>query len=304
VLRTNAERGTSGIERGAHAPCRSSFVAGSSGRGQSLIPLPLSGRVPHSSLSARRGFTLIELILGAAVMTMVLAALAALTLAVADGWRDAETPQGTRVSMSRGANRFLEMIRSARYLGWAGQKSDGSGSVVLVWERDEQNAGTMQLSEIVLLEFAVGPKTVTLYRVPATADNANLLCDVGDIDEEADVAAFKKSGNVVAQVVLHDVVELGLWALGADADKQRPSLEYSLRIESGQDRSWSYETVTLRAPSARPVKCAGGSSCTCTVSGGCTCASAKSCACDATMPCRSSSIAACRETGTSETEED
>jgi hypothetical protein len=152
----------------------------------------------------------------------------------------------------------------------------------------------MQMSEVVLLEFEPGPKTVTLYRVPAKADNASWLCDVGDIDAEADVAAFKKIPNITAQVVLHDVVELGLWArAAADDAKSRPSLEYALRVESGQDRSWGYETVTLRAPSPKPVKCAGDDSCTCTATGGCTCASDASCACSAAASCRSSASTGC-----------
>ena len=268
-------------------------------------------RVSRSSLithrsSLRSAFTLIELMIGAVVMTMTLAALAALTLAVSDSWRNAEQPQSSRVTVSRGANRFLEMIKSAKYLGWAGRKTDGSGSAVLLWEQDDDQVGSMQLSEVALLEFEAGPKTVTLYRVPATAPNAAMLCDVGDIDAEADVAAFKKAGNVTAQVVMHDVIALDVWAHdNADATmpspatttmKARPSLEYALRLGSGNDRGWSYETVTLRAPSRPPVKCGGDGSCDCTGSssgGGCTCASEKSCGCSASAPCRSATNSGC-----------
>jgi hypothetical protein len=231
--------------------------------------------------------------LGAVVMTLTMAAATALLSAVADSWAAAEAPQSTRVNMSRGSNRFLEMIKSAKYLGWAGRRGDGSGSAVLLWERDEESVGWMQLSEIALLEFEAGPKTLTLYRVPATASNANWLCDVGDIDEELDVPAFKKSANVVAQVVLHDVADLDPWIQKGDAAKGRPSIEYELRVESGRDRSWGYQTVTLRAPAQRPVKCQGDSSCTCTKSGGCVCVSGKSCACSATAPCRLSTVTGC-----------
>ena len=253
--------------------------------------------------------------IGAVVMMMTLAALAALTLAVSDSWRNAEQPQSTRVTVSRGANRFLEMIKSAKYLGWAGRKIDGSGSAVLLWEQDDDQVGWMQLSEVALLEFEAGPKTVTLYRVPVTASNAAMLCDVGDIDEEADVAAFKKAGNVTAQVVMHDVIALDVWAHdNADPTmpspttttmKARPSLEYALRLASGNDRGWSYETVTLRAPSRPPVKCGSDGSCDCTGSssgGGCTCASEKSCGCSASAPCRSASNSGCCLTNSATTE--
>ena len=238
--------------------------------------------------------------LGAVVMTLTLGAAAALLTAVADSWGAAEAPQSTRVSMSRGSNRFMEMIKSAKYPGWAGRRSDGSGSAVLLWERDEESAGTMQLSEIALLEFEAGPKTVTLYRVPRTASNANWLCDVGDIDEETDVPAFKKSANVVAQVVLHDVTGLDPWVVIGDERKGRPSIEYELRVESGRDRSRGYQTVTLRAPARPPVKCQGGSSCACTKSGGCACVSEKSCACGTGSPCRSSSATGCCAVSTTE----
>jgi Tfp pilus assembly protein PilV len=270
-----------------------------------------SSRITHHS-SFSPGFTLVELMIAAVVMTMTLAALTALTIAVSDGWRSAEQPQSTSLAVSRGANRFLEMIKSARYLGWAGARSDGNGSAVMLWEQDDADVGRMQLGEIALLEFEPGPKTVTLYRVPATAPNAGMLCDVGDIDDEADVAAFKKAGNVTAQVVLHDVVALDVWAhdnvepttttTPVTTIKARPRLEYALRVVRGNERGWSYETVTLRAPARAPVKCAGGSSCGCTSSGGCACASARSCACGAGAPCRSASNTACCTTTTTTAE--
>lgn len=282
----NDQRRTTNGQHPPRALCRSSFII-------------------HRSSFPRcsSGFTLLELLIGSVVMAMTLAALAGLTLAVADAWRAAEQPQSTRVSVSRSSNRFLEMVRSAKYLGWAGPRSDGSGSAVLLWEQDDDQVGSMQMCEIALLEFEAGPRTIVLYRVPATAANAGVLCDIGDIDEEADVAAFKKAGNVVPQLVMHDVVALDVWSRGADpAAKARPSLEYALRVASGNDKGWTYETVTLRAPSRRPVKCAGEGSCACATSGGCTCASAKSCACSGSAPCRSTSSAACCTTSSESSE--
>src|SRR5688500_12465918 len=76
----------------------------------------------------RRGLTQIELMIGLVITVMTLGALGAFMASTAQAWRSADEVQNAQVVNLQTSHRIHETVKSAKYLGYAGQLADGSGS--------------------------------------------------------------------------------------------------------------------------------------------------------------------------------
>jgi hypothetical protein len=214
-----------------------------------------------TQLRCRRGFTLTELLLGIVISSMTLAALAALAMAVGQEWENSapkywQDPNATpiRVSPYQSTARIEDIIKHARHLGWAGVKSDGSGSAAFLWMSDDVGAGQIQLCEVVLLEYVAATGILTMYQVPTTASNAMTDLTYNSINTEGCVSEFKARTNVLpsARVVLRNVVRFVPSACNLSNSLMRPSLEYVLEVRAGSRNRCEYRAVGLRSPSDQP----------------------------------------------------
>jgi Tfp pilus assembly protein FimT len=214
-----------------------------------------------TQLRCRLGFTLTELLLGIMISSMTLAALAALALAVGQEWENSEpkswqnhnaTP--IRVSSYQSTARIEDIIRHARYLGWAGVMSDGSGAAVFLWMNDNVQSGEVNLCEVVLLDYVTATGILTMYQVPTTASNATDNLTFSKINSENRVAEFKARTNVPesAKVVLRNVVRFVPSACNLSNSLMRPSLEYVIEVRAGSRNRCEYRAVGLRSPSDQP----------------------------------------------------
>jgi len=206
-------------------------------------------------------FTLPELMLGMAITAMTLGALSALALAVGQNWEEGQNrawrdpkAAGTRAASYQSTLRVQEMARHAKYITWAGTKSDNSGSGVFMWACDDVSPDSMQLCEVALLEFDSSAGTLTLYQVPSDASNAALPVVFEDINGEGDIAMYKLLANVVSssRVMLREVVRFVPVAHNPADAGTRPSLEYVLEIRRGSKNRCEYQSVALRAASMQP----------------------------------------------------
>ncbi len=215
--------------------------------------------------SVRSGFTLVELMFGVIFTCMVLGALTALLLAVTANWRDSQDRVFLPVANSTvprysALQRFDyvdSLVRNAKCLGWAGKKSSSADSAAVIWASDAVLPGTMQVSEVRVLEFNSAAKTLSMWYVPAGMSNSNsnstLTLKFDDTNGQADVAAFKLVSNVQAQVLLRNVAVFSPKVVLNSADPQaRPCLEYILQTQDGSQTARRYQTACLRAPGVQP----------------------------------------------------
>jgi hypothetical protein len=195
------------------------------------------------------------------ISSMTLGALAALAMAVGQEWENSEpkywqNPNATpiRVSSYQSTARIENIIKHARYLGWAGVKSDGSGAAVFLWMNDDAQSGEVNLCEAVLLDYVAATGILTMYQVPTTASNATDILTFSKINSESRVAEFKARSNVPesAKVVVRNVVRFVPSACNLSNSLMRPSLEYVLEVRAGSHNRCEYRTVALRSPSDQP----------------------------------------------------
>jgi len=209
----------------------------------------------------RRAFTFPELMLGMVISMMTLGALAALATAVGQNWDQSssavwtnpdKTPTRTVVWPITG--RLQLLVKRARYFGWVGSKSDGTGAAVFLWMNDDNGDGKMQLGEIALVDYDSAARAITKYQVPSNASNAGNDQLYSSISAETKVAEFKKLANVLpsAQVMQRDVKRLVPVAHNLTDTATRASLEYVMEVDNGATTGCEYGTATLRAPGVQP----------------------------------------------------
>jgi hypothetical protein len=250
-------------------------------------------RVKDRTTKCRRGLTQIELLLGLVITVMTVGALGAFMASTAQAWRSAEQVQNAQTLNLQVSNRIQNTVRTSKYLGYGGATADGQG--LLFWRDDTNADGRMQLSEIGLLSYKASNQKLTLYTVRSTSPTAATLCSVTDIDDANDVANFKLLANLQSQELLKDVSGVTFQTRNPTDGRQRPSLKYQVRTEQNGRGYGETQTVTLRAPRAKPVMCDGVANCACYTTG-CPCGTADSCACAGDVPCRTNTTAHCKAT--------
>ena len=120
-----------------------------------------------TSIRARRGLTLAELILGTAMLGIVMMAAAGLMTAVAAGWKSGDTVARVANVGDRAGLRVEESLAAALYvLQVKAPASAGAASYVFYWKSDGVTGvadGKAQLGEMALIEFDPTTKAVRLY---------------------------------------------------------------------------------------------------------------------------------------------
>jgi prepilin-type N-terminal cleavage/methylation domain-containing protein len=217
------------------------------------------------------GFTLVELMIGLVVTALVMAALAGLTTAVAQGWKQSETTQSTTNVTTQVHLRVQRSLRAARLLGVCEIGSlDNTAcaqAACLFWKGDANADNQIQFSELALLEYhpEADPndrQTLRLYQVvwpagwtaaqKAAADTT--IADNNEIFDENEIDTFKNMTYVTYSVVARNVY-------GAEFHKHdgaqiiRPTLDYILVFPDGQTE---FGSVVARCPNILPKEQCGG----------------------------------------------
>ena len=221
--------------------------------------------------SSRCGFTVIELMLGMIVTSLVLGASAALLSAVAAGWTQSEAAgnSSNRVAMTH--LRLQRILRSAKQLGAyrAGSIEGTSSASVLIWKEDENLDGKIQFSEVALIEFDPADGKLRYYEVnypsswtdaqktaadtPAMADD-----EIYDRDSQPDPIEEFKSAAYVPTPDQAMVLAQGI--SGAEFHKYdststtRPRFEYLLNFAATDGTTETeYGAVTSRTATTLPA---------------------------------------------------
>jgi Tfp pilus assembly protein PilE len=210
-------------------------------------------RLTADHQATRRGFTLVELMMAAAMVVMIGAAVAALANAVSAGWQSSQASDALQMTARQSMLQIERLLRRARHVGLA-TSSDVSGMApqparLMFWQGDSD--WVMRLGEVVLLEHDLTARRLLMYQVPASSPAANQVCSTSDINQAEDAQAFKAIAGVTLQTLANgvDSVRFVLWPAGATAS--RPSVEIVVGFSvSGLQRT-EYRTVTLRAPTTQ-----------------------------------------------------
>lgn len=122
----------------------------------------------------RRGFTLLELLIGMVITAMVLTALATVTYAVSVNWKTAEAVEASYMAGAQVNARLGQHLRSAATLGAIRNgtlNGNGSSAALFFWKGDDTSTahpngdGNIQYAEIALLEHDIASEELRLYTV-------------------------------------------------------------------------------------------------------------------------------------------
>jgi len=230
-----------------------------------------------SRLSQRggSGFTLVELMMGLVITALVMGALATLSSAMSRAWSQSDTGQSASISSHQASIRLQNFLRQAKLVGLVRPGStDGSvspGASAMLWLRDDNGDGKVQLTEMGLIEHDLAQKRLKLYQVKVpsgmTADAYNAAYS-GSITSAAltDPAApetFKGLANVWAQPLAgadpttgnaHPVKVTGFRIeKTGGTGSQGLALQFTLVLTKDGNQDVSYGAAVLRGATTQPA---------------------------------------------------
>lgn len=210
-----------------------------------------------------RAFTLVELCFGLIVTSMVMAAVAAFLLAVAQGWRYSDQVETTSMHAWQATVRLVRAVQGARLIG-AVSPGDIFGATptpaaVIVWTRDTNGDGAIQEAECAMIEHDDVQRVLRLY--PAGQGDATTVVPWVTFTGQNILSKFKV-GRTWRPIAVG--VERACFAPhGTTGTALSPSLEYTMKIiakgtsagqEDVEDSSvLEYGTCVVRAPGKQPA---------------------------------------------------
>ena len=226
---------------------------------------------PHAS-----GITLVELVLGLAVTAMVGGAVAAVALAVGEGWQQANDASAEFLSTQRATAYLQDALRNAVAIGdYDPGDADAANPVapasVIFWREDRKRGGAsdqkMQVDELAVIEYRPLNRQILLYeaRYPdADAATANAAPLPPSFLDEPDAAAqFKAKPYVQARVIAGkaaagpnvqdgEIVGARFHVMGRNRPSQRPTFEFVLKVKQKNRTVYSYGATALRPATTQP----------------------------------------------------
>jgi hypothetical protein len=226
------------------------------------------------STSRIAAFTLVELMIGMVVTTLVVGALSAMMTAVGRGWVASDSVRSSSNFTTQSVTRIKQVIRSSKQIGTVRFGSlDGTAATpaaVMLWRGDFSPDGStidgkVQFSELGMIEHYVGATAATselrYYKVvfPSTwtsaqkqaADTPALADD--DIYKSNETDLFKAMTNVSYTVLATNVLGCTFTRIDS-ASVTRPELEFQLRTQKSDGSvDYEYGTIAVRSPTTLPA---------------------------------------------------
>jgi len=217
----------------------------------------------------RCAFTLVELIMGMIVITLVMAAMAAIMTTVAQAWTNGEIGHSTPMLANQVFARVRNNLASALYII---TPADGSSSSdVMYWRADDIVAdGLVEAGEIALIEEDPSTNSLYFYRsLPTTQMNAGQLTAASVPYNYAALSALTpatvKSWSFIQKTALGGPgsttgttdplnVTAAIFFVNNmnDSTTQLPIVEFVLTLTRDGLSQTIYNTATVRAPAKKP----------------------------------------------------
>lgn len=213
------------------------------------------------------GFTVVEMLIGMVITSLVLAALAGISLSVTQSWAESDGTQTLGLQSQQVYARVRHYLSSAKYIGLVNAGSlTGTASPpasIFFWASDNWlgiSDGAPEIGE--MMEIVHDPTTDTLWLyqpIPAASMNAAQLAAAGTVLTNAEInsqtwATNFESLSYVTQTALGtSVTGCTFDAQYLTSTTQRPVVEVSLVLNRApQTASTQYGSVLLRAPTTQP----------------------------------------------------
>src|ERR1700693_4576385 len=113
----------------------------------------------------KRGFLLVELLVGLVIVAIVMLALASVLFAVAQGWEDQDISQSTQLQANQIYARVQSYLSAAKCVELSSSGPAGGG--IIFWRADDDQDGQIEEGELAVI--AQDPITHSLYLYRATA---------------------------------------------------------------------------------------------------------------------------------------
>jgi len=203
--------------------------------------------------------TLVELIIGLAVTTMVMGALSAFSMAVSTAWREQEKSSVMLNSSSNAVTRIQQVLRDAKYLGAvrrgtltpASNPLPNTLAALIFWKSDDGD-GIMQLGELAVLEH--DGTEVKLYEAPAT----NLLSGVQLTQAllpipSVDLQALSAITDLQSWAIFQDPKTIVTHVAGAEFQvvpgtaTERPTFKFTVKFDRDGEMTIRTAAASLRS---------------------------------------------------------
>lgn len=215
-------------------------------------------------MAMKSGFTFIELCLGLVVTMLVMSALAAFSLAMANAWRSAETTQSLTLRGHHAIARIESEIRNARLIGVCRTGSSegvGDGAAVMLWKSDLNGDGYIQGDECSMIAHDPTLDRIVLYP-SGYADGVGTWSHSGTFTNSTVFAQFPT--NRPELTLANGIYGAVFQTSGTSGTTFSPSLKFALKIMvndeqgdraivgGGSRLAVEHGTATVRAPLATP----------------------------------------------------
>jgi prepilin-type N-terminal cleavage/methylation domain-containing protein len=202
-----------------------------------------------------RGLTLVEMMMGLALLGLIGAANAAVLFAVGRAWTSAETDRANRTGGYQASAFMYRQLRAARYVGVAhgGMTDVATGTplppALAIWREDDVlEDGIVQYGEYAVIEYDALARTVKMYYHPVYEPGAADRVPDASLNSAVHAAEFKDRPYVEGRLVARDVKEAKFKAYAVNGNAQARLVEFTFVIERDGREQVEYGTATVRSP--------------------------------------------------------
>lgn len=201
------------------------------------------------ALHSARGFTLAELVIGMAITTIVMTAMASFTMSVGTAWKANEQEEAASLITNVAAARLGREVRMARLPGAAYNgsldNSNANEAAVVLWRGDTNGDNIIQLSELEVIAYEKASQALVRYRPGTLVTNSNVTS--AEFNNTAMIATAK---SIFERKVLIPKVDGARLYRIDKGGTGKPAMEWVLRIvQNGQTHVLSL-TLTFRSAAA------------------------------------------------------
>jgi type II secretory pathway pseudopilin PulG len=228
--------------------------------------------VKQLETGSKRGFLLVELLIGMVIVALVMFGAAAIMEAAAQGWNDQDVTRSTQLQANQTYIRVQNALQGAKFIGYVTPSSSQTGSIFF-WQNDNLGgveAGDPYAGEMALIQYDPTTTTLWLYQVPAS-QLANALAQqplpltLTDVGQSAEATWFTQQSFVEKQALggpgsltndgtRLEVSSFQVYVSSLSSTSQLPLIEYSIGFTRPSDGTnlTLYNSTTLRGPTTQP----------------------------------------------------
>jgi hypothetical protein len=204
----------------------------------------------------RRAFTFVELCFGLIITALVMAALATFSVAMSTAWQNSGSSQAILLGANQDVRLLDAKIRPCGLTGgWRAGSLDGTAqqpAAVLLWTADGNTSGTVNYSEIMLIEHDPVAQQIKIYQAPVPLTLPDVVYSYANVFSKAGFIDTFKEG-LTPKVLCSKVTGAQFYVGTASSETGRPFVEFTLTVKAGNQTQVVYGDATLRAPLAVPT---------------------------------------------------